>query len=142
MRVPPMSTCGLFGVRKYTHSLKQKPQMIKPIEKDTVSFSSTEKYYRLYITLPDEIKEVLSPREAINMFKNMELLADGLEKGKEIARGSDTDVYENPWLGNYYIMISRNLDDDTRIVYSQTNIGNLAWEDPKDKRIQLLKRSA
>lgn len=141
MRVPPMSGCGLFGVQKNTHSLKQNPQMIKPIQKDTVTFSSKSKYLRQYATLPQEIREKLTPQDGIDMFQNMEQIANGRTKGTKVAKGVATDVYENPWLDNYYIMISANLDDETRVIYTKTNMGDLVWEDPKDKRIQLLKKN-
>lgn len=141
MRVPPMSNCGLFGVRKNTHSLKQNPRMIKPIEVDTVSFSSKSKYLRQYATLPEEIREKLTPQDGIDMFQSMEQIANGRVKGTKVAKGGATSVYENPWLDNYYIMISTDIDDKTRVIYTQTNMGNLIWEDQKDKRIQLLKKN-
>ncbi len=144
MRVPPMSSCGLFGVHRNTNSLKQtKPQMIKPIQNDTVSFSSYEKskYYRLYTTLPDEVKESIGPGDFIDMLQSMEFIANGRLKGIKIASSEDADVYENPWLNSYYIMIVQNTEDNTSLTYTKTNIGDLVWTDSDDSRIQLLKRA-
>lgn len=141
MRVPPMSNCGLFGVRRCTHSLKQNPQMIKPIENDKVTFSSQIKYLKLYNTLPEEIKQVLSPQDAVYMFQSMEDMADGWMKAQEVAKGGNTDVYENPWLPNYYIMVTKDNGDGTSVVYTETNIGSRIWQDPKDARFGLLKKA-
>ena len=139
-----MSSCGLFGVHRNTNSLKQtKPQMIKPIQNDTVSFSSYEKskYYRLYTTLPDEVKETINPRDFIDMLQNMEFIANGKLEGLKIASAENADVYENPWSNKYYIMIVNDTDDDTRVTYTKTNIGDLIWTDREDNRIQLIKRA-
>ena len=144
MRVPPISKCGAFAVQRNAHFLKHGQQMscptVKSVTKDTVTFSSKSKYLKQYASLPYEIREKLSPSDGIDMFQNMELIANGLTKGNKLAENKYVDVYENPWLNGYYFMISTNIDDDTRVIYSQTNMGDLVWEDPKDKRMQMLKK--
>lgn len=144
MRVPPIDTFGRFGVPKYSKNKKSNyntSSMIKPIRQDTVTFGSTAQYLKKYVTLPDEIKRVLTPADAIDMFKDMEWLAQGRIKRSIIGEGNTTALYENPWLEDYYLLIVKNPDkDDEVVVCYNDKIGDSVWQDGDNQGIQLLRK--
>lgn len=142
MRVPPTMTGGFFGIQKPYTKINATKDFMQTLKNDTVSFSSTAKYLKQYVTMPEEIKKCLSAKDAVDMLKNMEYIADGKTKGDKIAQGRQVSIYHNPWLDDYYFMIADSCDDGTQIYYNRTNLGNLIWQNDKDKRIQLLKKSA
>ena len=115
----------------------------KPIDKDTVSFTSTAQYLKKYLTLPDEIKMVLSPEDAIDMFKDMEWLAQGRIKRGMVGEGKGSEVYKNPWLEDYYLLILKDTGKkDTVTIYSGEKIGDAVWQDSDNLAIQLLKKAS
>lgn len=145
MRVPPINTFGRFGVPKYIKGkanidTRSDNDFIKPIRNDTVSFSSTAKYLKKYLTLPDEIKKVLSPTDAIDMFQSMDWIAQGKIKEEKLGEGETSSLYSNPWLNNYYLLILKYNDDDEILIYSGDNICNTVWKDSDNCRIQLLRK--
>ncbi len=144
MRVPPISTFGRFGVPRCTKGNQNTNLCIfKPIKNDTVSCTSTAKYLKKYVTLPDEIKQVLTPSDAIDMFKDMEWLAQGRIKRGVIGEGKSAVLYDNPWLEDYYLLILKDFDNDGKIsVYSDNELGYTVWQDDSNAGIQLLKRTA
>ena len=100
MKVPRVGLLNGFTVPKVTKTVYV-PNALKipePLDKDTVSFTSTAQYLKKYLTLPDEIKLVLSPEDAIDMFKDMEWLAQGRIKIGMVGEGKGIEVYKNPWL--------------------------------------------
>lgn len=145
MRVPPIGTFGKFGVPKLSKMIPEKHSsgLIKPIKQDTVTFTSTAQYLKKYITLPDEIKRVLSPQDAIDMFRDMEWLAQGRNQRCALGEGKASKLYENPWLDDYYLLIVKSPNTNGKfIIYSDKEIGDTIWQDSDDKRIQLLKKAA
>ena len=145
MKVPRIGLSGnlrMPGINKTIYN----PNMIrlpKPIDKDTVSFTSTAQYLKKYLTLPDEIKMVLSPEDAIDMFKDMEWLAQGKIKRGMVGEGKGSEVYKNPWLEDYYLLILKDTGKkDTITVYSGEKIGDAVWQDNDNLAIQLLKKAS
>ena len=143
MKVPPIGGFSTFGVRKLSKNFTN-TNFIKPLKKDTVTFGTNARYIKRYSTLPDEIKDILSPSDAIDMFRDMEYIAKGAIKRREVGIGQNSRVYENLWIPGYFILI---LDDDTEdknsiTIYSKENIGNAIWQDKDDARIQILKCSS
>ena len=142
MKVPPIGTFGTFGVLKQRKT-NQKSNFIEPLKNDTVSFTSNAKYIKMYATLPDEIKKILSPQDAIDMFKNMEWIANGVVKGKEVGEGEYSKVYKSPWFPVYFILILFSVNDDDKItIFSGENVVDSIWQSDTDWRLQILKRSA
>jgi len=138
MRVPRISTKGIAQVyNKFKKILPNK--VIGSYASDSIAFSSTAKYLKKYATLPDEIKEILSPKDAIDMFKDMEYVANGAIKRDKIGQGNYLNVYRTPYLKDYYFLVlSKPVKSDKQVIYSKVNIGDAIWEDVYDTRIQLL----
>ena len=108
-----------------------------------VNFGSSIAYYlKKYNTLPPEIRKNLSPKDAIDMFQDMEFVANGLVRGKRVGQGSKSSVYENPWLKGYYFLVLNTPKDaqltDETIYTNVGHIGDAVWCDNDDRRIQLL----
>ena len=145
MKVPRVGLCVGFAMPKVNKTIYN-PNAIslpKALDKDTVSFTSTAHYLKKYLTLPDEIKMVLSPEDAIDMFKDMEWLAKGKVKGKMIGEGKGSEVYKNPWLEDYYLLILKDTGKrDTITIYSGEKIGDAIWQDEDNLGIQLLKKAS
>ena len=95
---------------------------------------------RKYVTLPDEIKKILNPKDAIDMFKEMEFVALGISKGHKIGQGDFSRVYENPWLDGYDLLIAQDLNSNSQIIYSKHKLGNSVWADSDNNNIQIIKR--
>ena len=147
MKVPPIGSFGTFGVQKLKKNSHKdsyfKPNFIEPLKSDIISFGSTAKYIKRYATLPDEIKKILKPKDAVDMFKNMELIAKGVIKKDAIGKGENSKIYENPWLPNYYVLILDKSQEnvDTITVYSGEKIGDSIWQDEDNWNIQILQAS-
>ena len=140
MKVPPLGELGLFGIQKFKNkNQKQKIQLSYP--KDTISFSSITHYIKKYNTLPDEIKKILSPKDAIDMFKDMEQVAKGTIKRNKIGQGNSSKVYENPWLEDYYLIVLSNIKSPTQIIYSKKPLGDAVWRDSDNTSIQIIKKA-
>ena len=144
MKIPPIGSFGTFGVLRHKESRENsKTNFIKPLEKDTISFGTNVRYIKKYVTLPEEIKKILNPQDAIDMFRDMEWVARGVIKRGEIGEGEHSKVYRNPWLEDYYLLILDNNDNyDTITIYSGENIGDSIWQDEDNKSIQILKRAS
>ena len=145
MRVPPIGTFGKFGAPKVSIKLPDKVStgFIKPIKQDTVSFGSTAQYLKKYVTLPDEIKRVLSPEDAIDMFKDMDWLAKGKPQREALGESSACTLYENPWLDGYYLLVFKTPYTNGKvIIYSDEMCGDTVWQDRDNERIQLIKKEA
>ena len=145
MRVPRIGLLGNLRMPKLNKTVYN-PNMIrlpKPVDKDTVSFTSTAQYLKKYLTLPDEIKMVLSPEDAIDMFKDMEWLAEGKIKRGMVGEGKGSEVYKNPWLEDYYLLILKDTGKKGTItVYSGEKIGDAIWQDNDNLAIQILKKAS
>ena len=145
MKVPRIGLFGNFVMQK-TNKTIYNPNVIgyrKTLDKDTVSFTSTAQYLKKYLTLPDEIKMVLSPEDAIDMFKDMEWLAQGRIKRGMVGEGKGSEVYKNPWLEDYYLLILKDTGKkDTVTIYSGEKIGDAVWQDSDNLAIQLLKKAS
>ena len=107
------------------------------------NFGASITYYlKKYATLPPEIQNNLSPSDAIDMFREMEYIANGVKSAKSIGQGPQAKVYENPWLEGYsFIVLNSPYDSSlaTETIYSKANhIGDAVWCDDSDSRIQLL----
>ncbi len=145
MRVPQISQFGLFGIQN-NYSQKTAPKNFSKLNDpigDTVSFGSTAKYMKKYSTLPDEIKKVLDPKDAIDMFKDMERTAKGISTGRKLMGGGKTSaVYYNPWLKDYYLLVTDDNSKDIQLIYSRHTLGNSIWIDSDNHNIQLIERLA
>ena len=140
MKVPPLGELGMFGIQKYKNTKpKQNIQLSYP--KDSVSFSSNARYIKKYNTLPDEIKKVLSPKDAVDMFKDMEQVAKGSIKRRKIGQGNASKVYKNPWLDDYYLVVLSNAKSPTQIIYSKEPLGDAIWKDDDNIAIQIIKKA-
>ena len=141
MKIPPVKQLGRFVVPKRNVDLRNKQKISAPPKKDVVMFSASTAYYlKKYNTLPDEIKKVLSPKDAIDMFRNMELVQKGAMKGVKIGEGNYGKVYENPWLEGYYSLFVKDPDHTTQIIYSRHSLGDAVWSDSSDETIQIIKK--
>ena len=142
MRVPPMIGFNQFCVQNNPKTKKANGNTVSkipyPEPKDSVSFTSTAQYLKKYATLPDDIKAILTPKDAIDMFKDMELVANGVVAREKVGQGNMSKVYKTPWLQNYYFVILRDNDIDEQTIYSKINLGDSVWQDRDDSRIQLL----
>ena len=91
MKIPPVGILNRFVVQKKSkNSMHKLP--LPPLTKDTISFTSTAYYLKKYNTLPEEIKKILKPQDAIDMFKNMEMIQNGTRKGIKIGQGNYSSV--------------------------------------------------
>ncbi|MBQ4646572.1 MAG: hypothetical protein IJB79_04415 [Candidatus Gastranaerophilales bacterium] len=141
MKIPPISALGRFVVQNQKKSSIKEPPF-PPLQKDTISFSSSIAYYlKKYNTLPDEIKRILSPKDAIDMFRNMELVQKGALKGTKIGQGNHARVYENPWLEGYYSLIIQDPKQMSQVIYSRYGLGDSIWSDKDNELIQIIKSS-
>lgn len=143
MKIPPLDVFGKFGMR-CKGVVKNKStisNILPPYNPDTVSFSSSIAYYlKKYNTLPEEIKKVLSPKDAIDMFKDMEMIQKGTIKRTKIGQGKDSSVFENPWLKDYYSLIVENPQKIKQVIYSRYGIGDAIWSDNDNYLIQIVKK--
>lgn len=141
MKIPPIGNLGCFVVQNYKKGLNKKPAVSRSLsEKDVISFGTSTAYYlKKYKTLPEEIRNILSPKDAIDMFRNMESIQKGSIKGKKIGQGKNSTVFKNPWLEKYYFLIIDNPKESTQLVYSRYNLGDAIWSDKDNDLIQLIK---
>ena len=147
-----ISTISEYGSEKAFVRLQEESSKIKcrvkrngkieEINIDEVTFTSIAYYLKKYNTLPDEIKEILSPKDAIVMFEDMEHIANGSLKGEKIGQGLYSKVYLNPWLEDYYILILDSPTNKDQYIYSKVPLGDSIWEDKDNQRIQLIKNAA
>ena len=143
MKIPPILSMGTFMLRKNVNTAQNTRLTTSPLKKDTVSFSATiSRYLKKYNTLPEEIKIVLSPKDAIDMFRDMEFIQRGIQKGRKIGQGDYSKVYENPWLEDYYILISQNPEKTTQVIYSRHELGNAIWSDKENGLVQIIKKAS
>lgn len=139
MKIPPIYTLGRFVVQNFKKDAKTSSALL-PSKEDTVSFSASTAYYlKKYKTLPEEIKKILTPKDAIDMFKNMEMVQKGIQKGVKIGQGDYSSVFENPWLENYHFLIVDNPKYSTQLVYSRHTLGDSIWMDNDNALIQIIK---
>ncbi|MBQ9149778.1 hypothetical protein IJX73_02495 [bacterium] len=144
MKIPPLDISYYLGMQKRKNIPKAAslPPSLPPLQKDTVSFSSSTAYYlKKYNTLPSEIKKLLSPQDAIDMFKDMEMVQKGIVKRTKVGQGNDSRVYENPWLKDYYSLIVQNPQKTTQVVYSRLELGDSIWSDSDNNLIQIIKKA-
>lgn len=141
MKISPINSLGRFVVQNSKKGNIKKPlETSQPPQTDTISFSaSIASYLKKYNTLPDEIKKLLSPKDAINMFKNMEDIQKGFSKGVTVGQGKYSKVYENPWLDDYYFLIVQNPKQAIQTVYSRRNLGDSIWFDKDNELIQIIR---
>lgn len=141
MKIPPVCNLGRFVVQKNKKGLNTKSKVSLPFpQEDTVSFTSSTAYYlKKYLTLPDEIKKILTPEDAIDMFKNMELIQTGKIKGTKIGQGKTSTVFKNPWLDGYHLLIIDNPKNPTQLIYSRYSLGDSIWQDEDNSLIQIIK---
>lgn len=143
MKVPPMCSFSVAKIQRYSKKAHLKlPEPPLRFSKDTITFSSNTKYIKKYNTLPPEIKQVLSPKDAIDMFKEMEMVAKGTVKRKKIGQGNQSKVYENPWLDDYYFIVLKDGDIKSQIIYSRNQLGDAVWSDNENSRIQIIKKAS
>ncbi len=147
MRVPRIGSVYTPKVRK-NNSVELYKKLVDPpvcrgLSKDTVSFGTSVAYYlKKYRTLPEEIQRALSPKDAIDMFREMEYVANGVVKRTSVGQGAESKVYDNPWLKGYHFIVldspnDANLNSET--IYSKLNhLGDAVWCDKDDARIQIL----
>ena len=141
MKIPPLNSLGRFVVPNRVNSLNRMLPPSPPLSNDTVSFSASTAYYlKKYNTLPDEIKQILSPKDGIDMFKDMEMIQKGISEGRKIGQGNYSRVYKNPWLEDYYFLIVHDPKHVTQVVYSRYDLGDSVWAD-KDQSLQLIKKA-
>ena len=141
MKIPRISNLGYFGIQKGLNQTIANPPRPLPTGKDTVSFSSSIAYYlKKYNTLPDEIKKVLKPKDAIDMFKNLEEIQKGITKGETIGCGNSSKVYLNPWLKDYYSLITQDASKTTQVIYSKMGLGDAVWSDDSNL-IQIIQKA-
>ena len=140
MKVPPIIgvNCRANTAAQITKSSRNKILFPTELTSDTVTFSSNAQYYKKYATLPEDIKEILRPQDAVDMFKDMELVASGKVKRERIGQGKSSNVYRTPWLDNYYFVVLSDADLTSQIIYSKSYIGDAVWQDKDNACIQLL----
>lgn len=144
MKIPPVSALGRFVVQRNVGKVQQTlPPEIPSLKSDTVTFSASTAYYlKKYNTLPNEIKRILKPQDAIDMFKNMEYIQKGLTKGKTIGQGNHSQIFENPWLDDYCLLITTEGFPVKQTVYSRYQLGDAIWVDRDNELIQIIKKAA
>ena len=143
MKIPPLVQSEAFNVLK-SMRIKKEVDYSKKIPEptgDKVAFSSTAKYLKKYATLPNDIKKVLSPKDGVLMLKDMERVAKGLEEKREIGEGIASKVYNTPFLNYYYLLILKNANDDTQLIYSKQPLGDSIWCDKDDVRMQIIQKA-
>ena len=148
MRVPRIGSVYTPKVRKLNNVTGHCKKLTDPPpsqedDKQRVNFGASITYYlKKYNTLPPEIRKNLSPKDAIDMFREMEFVANGLAKGKTIGQGSESKLYDNPWLKEYHFLVLNNVDDaklSSETIYTKlAHMGNAVWADTDDNRIQLV----
>ncbi len=143
MRIPPVSALGRFVVQRKVGKVNQTlPPEIPSLKSDTVSFTSSFAYYlKKYNTLPNEIKKVLKPQDAVDMFRNMEYIERGLSKGHKIGQGKHSKVYINPWLEDYFVLITKEGFPTEQTIYSRYGLGDSVWFDKDNELIQIIKKA-
>ena len=140
MKIPPVNTLGRFVVQKNRRKISSETTSTL-LKNDTITFGSSIAYYlKKYATLPSEIKEMLSPKDAIDMFKNMELIQKGQTKGVKVGQGNHARVYQNPWLNGYYSLIIDGAMEDTQTIYSRYSLGKVIWGDEDNHAIQIIQQ--
>ena len=142
MRVPQIGYLGSFGVHRKIKKTVDEPKEPLPIKNDCITFSAKSKYIKKYATLPEEIKEILTPKDAVDMFQNMDFIVQGRIKGDLIGYGDSTRVYENPWLDGYDLLIINNPSNQDQIIYSKNILGNSVWQDRDNSNVQIIKNKA
>ena len=142
MKIPPVSALGRFIVQKKVSKVNQTlPPEISSSKSDTFSFCASTAYYiKKYNTLPNEIRKILKPQDAVDMFKNMEYIQKGLAEGKTIGQGNHSRVFENPWLKDYCVLITNEGFPTQQIVYSRYELGDAIWADRDNELIQIVKK--
>ena len=143
MRVPRIGSIYTPRLKNVYHKKLTDPPSMKSKEANGVCFGSSITYYlKKYNTLPPEIQKNLSPKDAIDMFKEMEYIAEGKVKRKSIGQGAESKIYENPWLKGYYFIVLNSLKDansQNETVYTTVNrLGDAVWCDEDNMRIQIL----
>ena len=147
MRVPRIGCIYTPRVKKNNNVIGHYKKLTDPPvpeeENRKMSFGASIAYYlKKYATLPPEIQKNLSPKDAIDMFKEMEYVANGNVKKRSIGQGTESKVYENPWLKGYYFIVLNNPKDaalaNETIYTTRNHIGDAVWRDNDDNRIQLL----
>ncbi len=140
MKIAHVDFWHTFGVRKIPNVKKDSNSYyLKPnlnLAKDTVSFGASTAYYlKKYNTLPDEIKAILNPKDAIDMFKDLDYMKSNFDKKQKKYKSQDNDsyvaqYYDTPWLKDYYALILSKPDDTLKGV----------WADDENN-IQIFKKS-
>ena len=147
MRVPRIGSTYVPAIKKNGVVGQYKKLIDPPVptgaEKQKINFGTSIAYYlKKYVTLPPEIRKNLSPKDAIDMFREMEYVANGVVKVQSIGQGSESKVYENPWLDGYYFIVlnsPKDADLAKETIYTKKkHIGDAVWRDNDDARIQLL----
>ena len=147
MRVPRIGGIYTPVLRKnntnmYYKKLIDPPKPEEPPRKMPSFGSSVAYYIKKYNNLPPEIQKTLTPNDAIDLFKDMEYVANGVVKRKTIGQGAEAKVYENPWLEGYHFIVlnsPKDADLSSEVIYSKMNhLGDAVWCDNDDSRIQLL----
>lgn len=148
MRVPRIGSIYTPKVRKNSNAVKQNKKLADPPPpqddvKQKVNFRASITYYlKKYNTLPPEIQKNLSPQDAIDMFREMEFVANGVVKRKSIGQGNESRVYDNPWLKEYHFLVLNNVKDtklNSETIYTKlSHLGDAVWADGDDRRIQLV----
>ncbi len=144
MKVPPLILFGL-GVSKVSaaktpYKFPHCDHFMNKLANDTVSFSSNAKYAKKYATLPDDIRQALSMHDGIDMLKDMELVAAGrIKRGK--IEDSTSIVYVNPWLSDYYVMVTKPENGKTCAFYGERIVADVIWQDKDNPNIQIIKKN-
>lgn len=140
MRVPQANLFSSFSPMRKPLNIKTN---VKPIQmkNDEVVFGSTAGYIKKYKTLPDDIKQNLSPKEAMDMFQDMERVANGTSKRTMVGTGTYSNVYDTPWLKDYYLLILNDTNYPTHTIYSENPVGDAVWCDKDNPRIQIINKS-
>ena len=148
MRVPRVGSIYTPGVRKISNAARHYKKLTDPPTpqdetKQDINFRASIAYYlKKYNTLPAEIKKNLSPKDAIDMFREMEFVANGVVKRNCIGQGNESKVYDNPWLKEYHFLVLNNSNDtklNSETIYTKlSHLGDAVWADTDDGRIQLV----
>ena len=142
MKIQPVNSLGRFVVQKQKRSSRNIERPFPSPSQDIILFGMcVSRYFKKYSTLPDEIKKILSPKDAVDMFINIESIQKGLTKGVKVGQGNGVRVYENPWLKDYYFLIAKEPNIATQTVYSRYQLGNVVWGDSDNKFVQLIKKA-
>ena len=140
MKVAQIGGFRFFGVRKILNKKSDCDNYYLPKKEncphDSVSFGASTAYYlKKYNTLPDEIKNILDPKDAIDMFKDLDYMKSSFDRKNKKQKTDFNDsyvaqYYDTPWLKDYYVLILSKPD----------NTLNGVWTDD-DKNIQIFKKS-